>query len=52
MECINLNEHFGTRYRITFDAAYDSRTRPPAKLDPWMMQIPCQRGVMYPYGGS
>jgi hypothetical protein len=52
MECINLQQQFSTRYRITFDTAYDPRNRPKDKLDPWMMQIPCQRGVIYPQGGS
>ena len=52
MECINLQKQFGTRYRIAFDPAYDPRNRPKDKLDPWMMQLPCQRGVVYPQGGS
>jgi len=54
MTCINLLDQFGDRYRITFDPAYSARGVPRAKLDPWMMQIPCQgRGLtIYPYGGN
>jgi hypothetical protein len=54
MPCINLLEKFGKKYRITFDEAYDAWRVHRAKLDPWMMQIPCQgRGVtIYPHGAS
>jgi hypothetical protein len=52
MDCINLQQKFGTRYRITFDPSYSPKHVPRDKLDPWMMQIPCQRGVVYPYGGD
>ena len=45
---------FGDRYRITFDEAYSPRNVPQAKLDPWMMQIPCAgRGItIFPHGGN
>jgi hypothetical protein len=39
MECINLQEQFGTRYRVTFDPAYASKHVPRDKLAPWTMQI-------------
>ena len=52
MDCINLQEQFGFRYRITFDPAYDPKHRPKDKLDPWMMRIPCERGIIHPHGGS
>jgi hypothetical protein len=52
MECINLQEQFGTRYRITFDPAYSPKHVPRDKLNPCMMQMPCQRGVVYPHGGG
>ena len=51
-EPINLMQRFGKRYRISFDPAYDPKHRPNDKLDAWMMQIPCQRGTIYPYGGN
>jgi hypothetical protein len=52
--CINLLDLFSDRYRITFDLAYSARHVHRAKLDPWMMEIPCQgRGVMiYLHGGD
>ena len=50
--CINLMERFGKRYRIEFDPAYSAKNRPRDSLDPWMMLIPCQRGVIYPHGGN
>lgn len=48
IEPINLKERFGDRYRITFDEAYDPKHRPKDKLNPWMMEIPCERGTIYP----
>lgn len=51
MDCINLRERFGKRYRLTFDPAYDPKGRPRDKLDPWMMVIEGQRSTIYPYGG-
>lgn len=51
-DCVNLREWFGKQYRITFDPAYDAKGRHRDKLDPWMMQITCQRGVIYPHGGT
>jgi len=52
MDCINLQQEFGTRYRVTFDAAYSPKHVPRDKLDVWSMQMPCQRGVVYPHGGG
>ncbi|HEV8068663.1 MAG TPA: hypothetical protein VGP76_13075 [Planctomycetaceae bacterium] len=52
MSVVNLQEHFGKRYRIDFDPAYDPAHRPKDKLDPWYMVIPCERGTIYPQGGD
>ena len=52
MNCINLQQQFGTRYRVTFDAAYSPKHVPRNKLDPCMMLIPCQRGIIYSHGGD
>jgi hypothetical protein len=52
MECINLQEQFGTRYRIAFDAAYSPKHVPRDRLDLWTMQMPCERAVVYPHGGG
>jgi hypothetical protein len=48
--CINLAERFGDRYRITFDAPREERRQ--AKHDPWLHQIPCKFGTIYPFGGN
>src|SRR5205085_98126 len=48
----NLLSAYGTRFRITFDEAYSARNRPRSHLDPWMMEIPCRFGTIYPYGGA
>jgi hypothetical protein len=52
--CINLLETLGDKYRITWDEAYSPRNVPRDKLDPWMMQIPCEGpgATIYPYGGT
>jgi hypothetical protein len=52
MNCVNLQERFGKRYRITFDPAYSPKHVPHDKLDPWAMLIPCQRGIIYSHGGD
>ncbi len=44
--CVNLRQRFGDRYKITFDPALEVRG------DPWMMQIPCRFGTIYPHGGD
>lgn len=50
MECVvNLMEQFGRQYQISFDPAYNPKNRPRGKLDPCYMQIPCQRGTIYPW---
>jgi hypothetical protein len=45
--CVNLKELHGKRYRITWDPSREGLER-----DPWLMQIPCQQGTIYPYGGD
>ena len=52
MDCINLRERFSKRYRIGWDPAYDAKGRHRHLLDPWMMTIPCERGTIYPHGGT
>jgi hypothetical protein len=49
-----LLKQFGDRFKVTFDPAYDARGRRRNSLDPWAVQIPCQRdGVtIYPFGGT
>ena len=50
--CINLLCRFGKRYKITWDPCFNPKGKHRESLDPWMMQIPCQRGTIYPPGGT
>jgi len=50
--CVSLLQRFGRECRVTFDPAYDHRHVPRDRLDPWMLQLPCARGVIYPHGGE
>lgn len=43
----NLRDLFGDRFRIGYDPAAATRV---ARMDPWMQTMPCQNGVIYPYG--
>ncbi len=52
MDCLHLVELFGDKYRTGFDPAYEPRHRPQKSRDPWMMTIPCSRGVILPFGGE
>jgi hypothetical protein len=50
-DCVNLRETFGKRCRIGWDPAYEPRHVAKENHDPWMMQIPCKRGIIiYPQG--
>jgi hypothetical protein len=51
-EPINLMDRYGEKYRISWDPAYDAKGRHRDSLDPWSMQVPCERGVIYPWGGD
>jgi hypothetical protein len=48
--CVNLMELYGNRYRITWDPAYDPKG--VHIKEPWMMQIPCERGTILPWGAA
>jgi hypothetical protein len=52
VKCVNLRETFGRKWRIDWDPAYDPRHVARESLDPWMMQIPCRGGTIYPHGGT
>jgi len=47
MDCPNLKELFGERYKITRDPAAGPRSQ-----DPWLWQIPCLFGEVYPHGAN
>lgn len=50
--CVNLADRYGAVYRITYDPAYDPAHVPHDKRDPRYMQMPCDRGTIYPHGGE
>jgi hypothetical protein len=52
MDCINLESRVGSRYRITFDEAYNAKGKHRDNLDPWYLQIRCRYGCIYPEGGD
>ncbi|OAI41454.1 hypothetical protein AYO40_03085 [Planctomycetaceae bacterium SCGC AG-212-D15] len=47
MDCIDIRERFGLEYKVTTDPAVRSTTS-----DPWYLLIPCERGMIYPFGGD
>jgi hypothetical protein len=52
-KCINLKEQFGKRYKVVFEES-DGEEKPEfrAAEAPWLMLIPCDRGHIYPVGGT
>ena len=45
--CVDLQEHFGRRYRIGHDECHQ-----PRRPDPWLLTIECRYGHVYPFGGN
>lgn len=53
MDCINLRQRFGDKYRITYDEAYyHERPEFRATEEPHLQIIPCLRGHIYPTEGD
>ena len=51
--CIDLEEHFGQKYRIEYEESYYAQYGPKARVnDPWLKIIPCANGHVCPWGGS
>ncbi len=51
MNCINLRQRYGDRYKITHDESY--RTERPefrAAEEPWLQVIECRNGHVFPWG--
>lgn len=46
VDCINLKERFGEKYRISWDEHHVHGGTP----DPWTMMVPCKHGHIYPNG--
>jgi hypothetical protein len=50
--CVNLEERFGRRYRIGWEANGATKHQWPKEEWPWLMELRCQRGKLYPWGGD
>lgn len=46
---VNLREHFGDVYRVSIDK---EAANGPRDRDPWLCQIRCRRGLIYPYSDT
>jgi len=50
MNCVNLRERFGRRYRVEYEESYYAQHGPRARIeDPWLQIIPCRAGHVYPW---
>ena len=53
MECVNLKERFGDRFRVTYEESYEADHGDGARAeDPWLQIIPCFNGHIYVHGGD
>jgi hypothetical protein len=48
MTCANLEEGFGRRYRIGWEANGATKAQWPREEWPWLMEVRCHRGKVYP----
>ena len=53
MECVDLKQRFGERYRVTYEESYYVDRGDGARTKaPWLMVLPCKNGYICPWGGS
>jgi hypothetical protein len=53
MNCVNIKERFGGKYRITYEESYYAQYGENARVeDAWLQIIPCRRGHLFPWGGD
>ena len=51
VDCINLKETYGKRYRVEYEESYKAEFGEGAwRDDPWLQIIPCRYGHLYAYG--
>lgn len=50
--CVNLEARFGRRYRIGWEGNGASKGQWPREEWPWLMELRCHRGKVYPWGGE
>ena len=51
-ECVNLEERFGRRYRIGWEANGATKALWPKEEWPWLMELRCHAGMVSPWGGE
>ena len=53
MDCVNLKERFGNRFKIQHEESYAAeRSEFRTAEEPWLQIIPCRHGHICPWGGS
>ena len=53
MDCINLKQRFGGRFKVEYGEGYHAQYGPNARIeDPWYLILLCRHGHIYPYGGE
>ena len=52
VECVNLKERFGGRYRVRHENTIWGGPKAVFPSDPWLQVIPCQFGHIAPWGGE
>jgi hypothetical protein len=52
MDCVNLRQRFGRRYRIRWEGDGVTRYQWPEDERQWLMELRCKRGVISPWGGE
>jgi len=50
--CIDLQEQFGRRYRIGWEAGGATRYQMPEADRPWLLELRCRYGSVSPHGGA
>jgi hypothetical protein len=50
MDCINLKERFGDRFKVEYEESYFAERSRRTVEDVWLMIIPCRYGHLYPDG--
>jgi hypothetical protein len=50
--CVNLGARFGRRYRIGWEANGAMKAQWQREEWPWLMELRCHRGKVYPWGGE
>jgi len=53
MDCVNLKERFGNRFKIQHEESYAAeRSEFRTAQEPWLQIIPCRHGHICPWGRS